>query len=243
MLYWYPKVKDLPIPQPKTVIVKIPNKILFSYAMKGDTEILKKYMPQINKAIEEVGIPFFMRTDLCSAKHDWKNTCYVTDKKRIMRHIFMLLEYHHLVSLAGEITNYQALVFREFIEMDTGYTAFNDMPVNPERRYFIRNGKVLCHHPYWIKDAIRRPSVKNWEKISDKMNKETEEEVKLLTKYAKMIADRFDGYWSIDFCKAKDGRWFLIDMAVGEESWHPKCKYCPEGQGVPKKIKGRFEND
>ena len=34
------------------------------------------------------------------------------------------------------------------------------------------------------------------------------------------------GYWSVDYWKAKDGRWILIDMAEGEKSWHPsKCKY------------------
>ena len=46
------------------------------------------------------------------------------------------------------------------------------------------------------------------------------------------IAPLFKGCWSIDFCKAKDGRWILIDMAVGigkgfkqRGSWHPKtCK-------------------
>lgn len=34
------------------------------------------------------------------------------------------------------------------------------------------------------------------------------------------------GYWSIDFCKAKDGRWILIDMATGERTWHKEdCEY------------------
>jgi len=55
------------------------------------------------------------------------------------------------------------------------------------------------------------------------LNTETEEEVKLLTSYAKMVAEQFKGYWSIDFCKAKDGRWILIDMATGQKSWHPDC--------------------
>jgi hypothetical protein len=52
---------------------------------------------------------------------------------------------------------------------------------------------------------------------------ETEEEVELLSDYAQTIADAVDGYWSVDFCKAKDGRWIFIDMAVGEDSWHPEC--------------------
>ena len=130
-----------------------------------------------------------------------------------------------MVSMAGEITNYSALVFREFIEMDSGYTAFNGMPVNPERRYFIKDGKVQCRHVYWVEEAIQRPSVDNWRELSEKMNTETESEITLLTKYAEMVAKEFDGYWSLDFCRGKDGTFYLIDMALGERSWHPECPF------------------
>ena len=52
------------------------------------------------------------------------------------------------------------------------------------------------------------------------------EEIELLTEHAKQVAEKFKGFWSVDFCKAKDGRWILIDMAIGEDSWHPKdCKF------------------
>jgi hypothetical protein len=94
--------------------------------------------------------------------------------------------------------------------------------VNPERRYFIKDGEVLCHHPYWFKGSIRNPSVENWEELSDEMNSEKEEEIKLLTSYSKIIADAVKGFWSIDFCKARNGCWILIDMATGENSWHPE---------------------
>ena len=111
--------------------------------------------------------------------------------------------------------------------MASKYTAFwNDMPVNPERRYFVENGFLICHHPYWIKEAIVHPSVENWEKLSEEMNLETDEEIVLLSNYARMASRAVKGFWSVDFCKAKDGRWILIDMAVGGCSWHPEdCPY------------------
>jgi hypothetical protein len=100
------------------------------------------------------------------------------------------------------------------------------MPVNPERRYFINDGKVLCHHPYWIQAAITKPSIENWQEVLAEINTETTEEVQLLSGYAELIAKELPGFWSIDFCKAKNGQWYLIDMATGEHSWHPEdCPY------------------
>ena len=108
------------------------------------------------------------------------------------------------------------------------FTAFyGEMPVNPEIRFFIRDKKILCWHWYWIEDAIKNPSINNWK---DVMNKAKEEELnpdtlKALTNEVNLIAQWFDGYWSIDFCKGKDEIWYLIDMARGERSWHPvDCK-------------------
>ena len=44
-----------------------------------------------------------------------------------------------------------------------------------------------------------------------------------------MVGDVLDGYWSIDFAYGQDKRWYLIDMAIGEESYHwIECKFCPK---------------
>jgi hypothetical protein len=105
------------------------------------------------------------------------------------------------------------------------------MPVNPERRYFVENGKVICRHPYWIQEAVEKGTKpeklpENWREIATAMNIQTQEEIKLLTGYAEQVSKVLDGFWSVDFCKAKDGRWILIDMANGELSWHPDdCQF------------------
>ncbi len=65
----------------------------------------------------------------------------------------------------------------------------------------------------------------------DALNKETTDEVLLLTTYAQKVADLFDGYWSVDFAMGKDSKWYLLDMALGDDSFHwLECKYCPEEQ-------------
>jgi len=41
---------------------------------------------------------------------------------------------------------FTSLVFRDYIPMDSGYTAFyGEMPVNPERRYLIKMVEVVAH--------------------------------------------------------------------------------------------------
>jgi hypothetical protein len=108
------------------------------------------------------------------------------------------------------------------------FTAFyGEMPVNPEIRFFVENGEVLCWHWYWIMKAIKEPSVSNWKEILEKEKKSVSmNDILWLTNDAKKVAKVLDGYWSVDFCKAKNDKWHLIDCARGELSWHPEdCKY------------------
>ena len=224
MLIWYPKIKDLPIPQPKTEMIFFTDKEL---KILINENVPKSVVDKVKAVCDRMGYPCFLRTDLASGKHDWKDSCFIDGKSDLRKHIFEVVSFNLCADIMG--LDFKALAVREFIPMDSRFTAFyGDMPVNPERRYFIKDGKVLCHHPYWIEEAIedsKPPSIPNWRDIAKELNTETEEEIKLLTGYAKMVAKQFEGFWSVDFCKAKDGRWILIDMASGDKSWHPKCKF------------------
>ena len=228
MLFWYPKIKDLPIRQPKTeilILTKAELKRLYSENVPFDM------VEKVELRCDKLGYPCFIRTDLASGKHQWKDSCYVEDKDDLQKHIFEVVCFNLMADIMG--LPFEALVVREFIPMDTTFTAFwGEMPVNPERRYFINDHKVICHHPYWVPEAVEQcrcpPSVENWRERIEKMNTETKDEIEILTNYALIIAGRFEGYWSVDFCKAKDGQWILIDMATGEKSWHPEsCHLIP----------------
>lgn len=235
MLYWFPKIKDLNIPQPRTEIVELKAGYweLLSVLDGELCEPLENQIEEIRAACIQIGLPAFMRTAYTSGKHDWTDTCYVTDSDNIKRHIGMLIQDSALKELEID-----AFVLREFIEMDSKFTAFSkDMPVNPERRYFIKDGEIQCKHAYWIPQAIaewdeiwsERGMSKlpiNWLELLAEMNTQSDEEVELLSGYANQVAEVMKGYWSVDFCKAKDGRWILIDMALGEASWHDEgCEY------------------
>lgn len=232
MLYWWPKVKDVDIPMPETVVIEIDmsNDDVFGIVDFDEDSLLawKAYIPKIEEAIEKVGVPAFLRTDHTSGKHDWVNTCYYDGSRRIESHITELVSFSENAGFIG--LDISAIVVREYIPMKSSFTAFpGSMPVCPERRYFVRDGEVECHHHYWVADAIAKGTraedlPKVWKRMLHKMNRESDEEIELLTANAKKIAERISGYWSVDFCQTTKGGWFFIDMAEGEKSWHPECR-------------------
>lgn len=139
-------------------------------------------------------------------------------------------------------------MIRRFLDLEHRFSAFEGLPISKERRYFIRDGAVLCHHPYWTNDVIAKWYVAvgdqekelreicgdegtpafvktrlphDWEKILATLNEESDAEVEYLKLQAERIAKEFPGYWSVDFaCEAGTGAWFVIDMAPGDESYH-----------------------
>lgn len=240
MLYWFPIIKDLPIPTPKTTWIEIPYEVFCEYIDAVETKPEKLKMEDYTEGIiaraKEIGYPLFLRTDLASGKHAWAESCYVEREEDLFRHIQRVVEYNFLADIFGLSCN--ALVFREYIPMDARFVAFwGRLPIAPERRYFIKDGKVECHHPYWIVDAIEKggfpPAESNWRALLTSMNAETNREIGLLTNYATRVAELLSGYWSVDFCRAKSGEWILIDLAEGEKSWHPECpEKIGNGQGL-----------
>lgn len=229
MLYWYPKLLEVGgLPMPRTEIVRLdidgPEPCP---ACEGSLPASDVHWDSILKAARKIGYPLFMRTGHMSGKHSWKDACHVPDEASLKDHISRLFTLSSMCGLMGLPVD--CLVFRELMPMDGRFTAFyGDMPVNTEYRYFVRDGHVLCRHWYWVKDAIARgtPDKKlpvGWNIMLDEMrDKTTEQDFDIIDRYAMKASARFKGCWSIDFCRALDGRWILIDMAQGKDSWHPE---------------------
>ncbi len=223
MLYWYPKISVQGIPLPKTEIVKIPYNHLAS--LLDGKKLPERYMTKIYEVSEKIGYPLFLRTDMGSAKHSWNTTCFVAEKEELLRHIWTLIDTTLAMGMFGELDP-NALVFREFLCLEDAFNAFDGLPISKERRYFIRDGEVICHHPYWIEGAIeedwRSGKPEHWRELLSKLNTEHDNEIRFLTVYSNQIAKVLPGYWSVDFAKVLGGTWCLIDMAEGEKSWHPE---------------------
>ncbi len=231
LLEWFPKIKYR-IPTPGTKILKL-NRAEISelLGMLDGVPLNQKLKDKIFKISNTMKEPFFLRTDQASGKHEWKDTCYVTDKKKVLRHIASLMEFHMCADIMG--IPFKALVFREYLPLQSKFTAFNEMPVAPEWRYFVRDGKVECSHFYWVDDAIRNPSIKDWQPVLHQMHEISGLEKTKLERYAWMFGNRNPGYWSVDFALTQHFDWVLIDAARGEVSWHPAdCIYNPDREAL-----------
>jgi len=85
MFIWWPWVERLGLPAPKTILVPeaVPGILNAALAAACDEgEPPPEWRPWIQSLVEmaaesDLRPPWFVRTDLCSAKHQWGETCAV----------------------------------------------------------------------------------------------------------------------------------------------------------------------
>ncbi len=220
MLNWWPKIKDLGIPVPRTEYIKVDDDAMIRMidGEKFDTT-------EIRKMVERFDMPCFLRGADTSGKHSWKETCYLSNIDGLPAHIYALAEDAFMKSMMGEV-GVGAIFAREFMPMRlAGFTAFTgDMPVSREVRCFINKGKKVCQHYYWFEEAIydrgHEPTDPDWRRKLKVNNTLTRADQATIDKYLKIVCGVFKNNWSVDFCQGDDGRWLLIDMARGEVSYH-----------------------
>lgn len=226
MLYWWPLVANVDVPKPATIIIPVNTRTLCE--MLDGKPLPDDVQKKIYQAAHILGYPVFLRTDQASGKHFYRETCFVESKDKLMFNLYRVIEENECAGVFG--LPYKAVVLREYIPLEAQFTAFwGELPIAKERRYFVRDGKVQCWHPYWpveaVRQGMRRKDVPGWESMLTEINREDPEEIELLTEYAEKIAQRLEGYWSVDFAKGRDGVWYFIDAAQGEDSWHPACPF------------------
>lgn len=143
--YWFPLVKDLGIPVPKTVLVECDRGNILNH-MDGLEELNPNFRMELFREAAMLGYPVFMRTDLCAGKHDWKNSCFVQNDLSLINNLYSLISYNELCDIQG--LPYSAIVLREFLDLETSFQAFpGDMPINKEPRRSstvnLKIGKVV----------------------------------------------------------------------------------------------------
>jgi len=237
LAYWFPILRDMGINVPQTVIldtnkydtncvVALRKMFWMKKLTKADEKSLGRFISTMEVLAKKMRCPLFLRSGQTSNKHDWLDSCYVTNYIDIAKHIQNIAEHSAMADMKGGWPiNIWAL--RKMIETKPIFTAFNGFPVTKEFRIFIRNGEVECVHPYWPAEAIKgHTEDKNWKTKLNKMNQLSEKDRKELMTLSTAIAQKFEGWWSLDWLKGKDGEWYAIDMALGENSYHfPKCKF------------------
>lgn len=221
LAYWYPKLEaaDLGINLPKTLIVDTCNCQL-DLLLNGDRPIgFDDFLDRVKAAIEQIGLPCFLRTGMTSGKHGWQETCYLTDISDLESHVSELVEYSACCDMLGLPTD--VWVVRELLNTNPAFYAFSGvMPVTKERRYFVRDGLIEHHQPYWDPKVIAGHTTEpDWKTKLREINEEFPDEIELLSQLTQQVSLVIPGYWSIDWLWTTDRGWFLIDMAEGQKSY------------------------
>lgn len=224
--FWYPKIVGH-VPTPATTIVKAPPHL--GKVLEGEKpEGFEDFVDQIREAAASYGYPIFLRTGHTSGKHEWNKTCFVKRGDDVPAHIVNLVEFSELVDMIG--LPYDIWVVREMLDTipQLRCEKYGDMPVCREFRFFVRDGKVVCYHPYWPKKALIEGMSKPPADIADRhwslCYLPQTESIKVHEIAAK-AGDLIGGSWAVDICETRSG-WVLTDMAVASQSWHmPGCKH------------------
>lgn len=214
---WWPKINNLPVPKPDTEFIDVSEYEAIRWVDDGvPSEVIEEVGEVIDNNFQ---YPVFIRTDLLSGKHDYQDTCLVSDRETLEGNLWKLNQEHFLAMMrnGNELT---AFLVREYLDIKSEFTAFYaDLPIGVEVRHFIKDGEWENGHYYWPKDSIRQPSVENWKELIDDMMVEAIEGFKKHKGLAELVGEAIGGDWSIDFAKTEDGIWYLIDMAKYEDSY------------------------
>jgi hypothetical protein len=222
--FWFPIVSKIPgVLTPKTFIYPIHFEDQLDFIDNKNNPNVKKTIALIRSQAEILGFPVFIKNSLFSGKHSWLYCCYVDSAEKLLSHFRNLTDQSYGVGCA----ECMFWVLREYIKPKFTFTAHEGMPVTKERRYFVENGKVVFHHPYWPPKSVQNASTPDWESQLAILNEESPPEISYLKELSEKVGVALGGSWSVDWMQAESGEWFLIDMAEAHKSF--KWKDYPLG--------------
>lgn len=239
--WWFPKLLRAGLPVPKTRIVTIPTqgirsaffRVLDGKDLGSDA---RDWLAVLKLAVEEIGLPCFLRTGHTSDKHNWRTTCYVANAIRfdLGSHVLRLIEFSECADIMGLPWNIWAV--RELLPVRPIATLYRGMPLVREFRCFVEGDKLLCCHPYWPWNAVEEGFADH--KAPDGLEAKykaicetSEAERRDIAELATAAGKACGGQWSVDILDTDRG-WMVTDMALANESWHwPGCKANPNEEG------------
>lgn len=222
LTYWFPKILEAGLHVPKTTIIygnEDQLRDLYKiFDCKKPEGPIYEMVSQVLNAAKEIGFPCFLRNSQTSAKHYWKDSCYLTAKSDILSHMASIIEYEEL----GHWSSTNIWVVREFLPtMPIGYCeGYRGMPICREFRIFVEDDIVKCCHPYWPLEAFEQGRAKTNPGFDyEAFCTLNEQEHNKLYELASLAGKVVKGAWSIDFLETKNG-WYLTDMAEAHKSFH-----------------------
>ena len=92
LCWWYPKVVNLNIPQPKTVILPFDNDELARVVFLG-VDYSYAFLHELFCCADQIGYPLFLRTDITSFKQSWETSCFIKCEEFLLSNLNNLLKY------------------------------------------------------------------------------------------------------------------------------------------------------
>lgn len=218
---WYPAVEELGLRAPKSdwipVTVDI-QKEIENENLDQAMVLLKPIADQVRTFGEAHGYPLFIKNSLFSAKHSWKDSCYIANADvNIERHIALIFYEWLIVGMGAGMARH--LVVREFIDAKPQFYAFSDMPITQEFRLFASKGKAYGYQPYWPERAIREPSVEQFQPLLKEISKPSDALLAEMIEMASKLTDALGDDYSVDFLIDRAGKPWLIDVALARSSF------------------------
>lgn len=246
-LIWLPKIEAAGLPTPKTIVVPYEHEEVVAFLEGGaDEKATRSLYDVITVACDEIGWPCFIRTDLASAKHAGPDAYLARDRQNVWRAILKTVEDNEMKFWLESMAKGgpQAFMVRQFLDLDHSFTAFGDLPISREWRLFAGPDGLICGHPYWPEEAIefwnKTEGPAGWKDLLADHHKKPDNFDQLTDMAVQAVKACGGGEWSVDFAMDKSGKWWLIDMALKEDSWHwPGCPHGPD----PEQTRGNHAVD
>lgn len=241
-LHWFPRIEAAGLPVPKTIMVPFEYRGVVSIFDGMVSPEFERVCSEVSKAADAISDGrVFIRTDISSAKHFGLEAISIVERgwSPVAKCLSLVFEHHELSFMFGP--DPQAIMVREFLDLPAPFTAFHGLPISLEFRFFADAGNVFCVHPYWPECALEHhidpDQSEGWKTyLAFQQKRPPLDELQELTAMARKAAAACDstgqhdqGRWSVDFAQDRRGKWWLLDMAPMEESWHwPDCPNNPE---------------
>lgn len=223
MVYWYSRIyKHVLTPETYFVPIGI-SCIDYIYSLHDSKPDLKRKMAfddlvkGVSNIIEHFDGEAFIRSSHTSAKHDWKDSCFVSKGVDIDKHVLAVIDYGMNTSSCDMPTT---IAVRRLIETTPAFHAFNEMPITKEYRLFIQDGRIVAWQPYWHKEVFKgHAETADIEKL-DSLYVNAKEDIRfLMLETYENIIPNIHGNWSVDWLQSSDGQWYMIDMAEAHKSY------------------------
>lgn len=228
-LCWFPRIEQAGLPVPRSEFVAYDHMAAVGMFEDGSpypawADMLLEVCARIVKV---GGPPAFIRTDLSSAKHS-SPTAYRVDTllpKGTGQGICDAIIDNEMKHMFGPSP--QAIMVREWLNLEAPFVAFGGLPIAREWRLFASRKGVTAEYFYWPEEAIKfwRGSVEtpDWRERLAELSQPPAELVALrgMAQRAATACAFADEEWSVDFAHDTAGKWWLIDMAIGKDSWRP----------------------